>query len=133
MPTKSNTQKSPDKTDVHVGAMIRTRRLMLGMSQEKLGAALGVTFQQIQKYEKGANRVGASRLQQVSTTLGVPVAYFFEGGPAGAVKGGSTAAMDEMTKFLSTSEGQRVCRAFSRMKDSRIRKQFVSLAEAIAA
>src|ERR1041384_7946973 len=75
-------KKKPNPTDVHVGSRIRLRRNMLGMSQEKLGETLGITFQQIQKYEKGTNRVGASRLQAISEVLAVPVAFFFEDAPA---------------------------------------------------
>ena len=75
--------KQPNPTDKHVGARVRMRRMMLGMSQEKLGDGLGVTFQQVQKYEKGANRIGASRLQQIARILQVPESFFFEGAPNG--------------------------------------------------
>ena len=75
-------RKSPNPTDKHVGARVRMRRMMLSMSQEKLGDALGLTFQQVQKYEKGSNRIGASRLQHIAQILQVPVSFFFEGGPA---------------------------------------------------
>ncbi len=74
-------KKVPEPTDVHVGARVRMRRMMLSMSQEKLGDGLGLTFQQVQKYEKGTNRIGASRLQHISNLLQVPVSFFFEGGP----------------------------------------------------
>src|ERR1700678_1752014 len=74
-------KKAPNPIDKHVGSRVRMRRMMLGMSQEKLGDALGLTFQQVQKYEKGTNRIGASRLQQISHILQVPVAFFFEGAP----------------------------------------------------
>src|ERR1700758_4851484 len=74
-------KKAPNPTDKHVGSRVRMRRMMLGMSQEKLGDSLGLTFPQIQKYEKGTNRIGASRLQQISHILQVPVAFFFEGAP----------------------------------------------------
>ena len=74
-------KKSPNPVDKHVGSRVRMRRLMLDMSQEKLGSALGLTFQQVQKYEKGTNRIGASRLQHISEILQVPVAFFFEGAP----------------------------------------------------
>ena len=74
-------KKAPNPTDKHVGARVRMRRMMLGMSQEKLGDSLGLTFQQVQKYEKGTNRIGASRLQQMSGILQVPVSFFFEGAP----------------------------------------------------
>jgi len=76
-------KKSPNAIDVHVGARVRLRRMMLGLSQEKLGEHLGITFQQIQKYEKGTNRIGASRLQAIARVLSVPVAFFFEGAPGG--------------------------------------------------
>src|SRR4030081_864162 len=74
-------KKAPNPVDRHVGSRVRMRRMMLSMSQEKLGDALGLTFQQVQKYEKGTNRIGASRLQQISNILQVPVAFFFEGAP----------------------------------------------------
>src|SRR5205807_10013477 len=74
-------KKAPNPVDKHVGSRVRLRRMMLSMSQEKLGDALGLTFQQVQKYEKGANRIGASRLQQISHSLQVPVSFFFEGAP----------------------------------------------------
>jgi transcriptional regulator with XRE-family HTH domain len=76
--------KAPNPVDKYVGSRVRMRRIMLGMSQEKLGEALGLTFQQVQKYEKGTNRVGASRLQQISEVLQVPVSFLFDGGPSGA-------------------------------------------------
>src|SRR5438132_9700768 len=74
-------KKAPNPIDKHVGSRVRMRRMMLGMSQEKLGDALGITFQQVQKYEKGTNRISASRLQHISQILQVPVAFFFEGAP----------------------------------------------------
>ena len=77
--------KAPNPVDKYVGSRVRMRRIMLGMSQEKLGDALGLTFQQVQKYEKGTNRVGASRLQQISEILQVPVSFLFDGGPSGLV------------------------------------------------
>src|ERR1700730_16548803 len=75
------TKKAPNPTDKHVGSRVRMRRMMLGMSQEKLGDALGLTFQQVQKYEKGKNRIGARLLQQMSQFLQAPLAFFFEGAP----------------------------------------------------
>ncbi len=80
--TMDKVKKVPNPIDRHVGSRVRMRRVILGMSQEKLGEALGLTFQQVQKYEKGANRIGASRLQQISRTLDVPPAFFFEGAPS---------------------------------------------------
>src|SRR5205085_12524775 len=82
------TKKAPNPIDKHVGSRVRMRRMMLGMSQEKLGGALHLTFQQVQKYEKGTNRIGASRLQQISHILQVPVSFFFEGAPAPENAGG---------------------------------------------
>ena len=79
---KKISKKSPNPIDKHVGARVRMRRMMIGMSQEKLGDKLGITFQQIQKYEKGTNRIGASRLQNIALVLSVPVGFFFEGAPA---------------------------------------------------
>src|SRR6202158_1259938 len=101
-------KKAPNPTDKHVGARVRMRRLMLRMGDAKRGDALGLTFQQVQKCEKGANRIGASRLQQISHILQVPVAFFFEGAPN---LHGSTEGMKEapspayVSDFLATSEG----------------------------
>src|SRR5271167_2618011 len=87
-------KKAPNPIDKHVGSRVRMRRMMLGMSQEKLGDALGLTFQQVQKYEKGTNRIGASRLQQISQILQVQVSFFFEGAPS-AQLGTKTDSMGE--------------------------------------
>jgi transcriptional regulator with XRE-family HTH domain len=98
--------KSPNPTDKHVSARVRMRRLMLDMSQTNLGDALGLTFQQIQKYEKGTNRIGASRLQHISHVLQVPISFFFEGYSPGAL--GEDAAMPTpsyVDDFLATSDG----------------------------
>ena len=84
-------KKAPNPIDQHVGSRVRMRRLMLAMSQEKLGFALGLTFQQVQKYERGTNRIGASRLQQISHILQVPVEFFFEGTPNALAPHGSGA------------------------------------------
>jgi transcriptional regulator with XRE-family HTH domain len=111
------------------------RRIMLGMSQEKLGEALGLTFQQVQKYEKGTNRVGASRLQQISEILQVPVSFLFEGAPVepGAdYTNGKAPAPDYVSEFLATSEGIALTRAFTRIEDSRMRRSIVELVEQIA-
>lgn len=109
------------------------------MSQEKLGEALNLTFQQVQKYEKGTNRIGASRLQQISKTLNVPPAYFFDGAPSfdegddkmmhsAAAEAGSTYVVD----FLSTTEGLNLNRAFARIQDPKVRKRVVDLVCALA-
>src|SRR5262252_3300282 len=127
--------KTPDPIDKYVGSRIRMRRIMLGMSQEKLGDALGLTFQQVQKYEKGTNRIGASRLQQIAHILQVPVAFFFEGAPApntqadGMREAPSPAYVSE---FLATSEGLALTKAFMRIKQPKLRRRIVDLVEEIA-
>ena len=109
-------KKKPNPIDIHVGSRIRLRRTMLGMSQEKLGENLGITFQQIQKYEKGTNRVGASRLQNISSILNVPVSFFFEDAPgdgSGNQPGMAEASSSNyVVDFLSSSEGLQLNRAF---------------------
>lgn len=127
--------KAPNPVDKYVGSRVRMRRIMLGMSQEKLGEALGLTFQQVQKYEKGTNRVGASRLQQISEILQVPVSFLFDGGPSGAAntdgfsEGTSPAYISD---FLATSEGLALTRAFTRITDAKLRRSIVDLVEQIA-
>jgi transcriptional regulator with XRE-family HTH domain len=127
--------KAPNPVDKYVGSRVRMRRIMLGMSQEKLGEALGLTFQQIQKYEKGTNRVGASRIQQISEVLQVPVSFLFEGGPSGAAAaegfndGGSPTYVSD---FLATSEGLALTRAFTKITDAKLRRSIVDLVEQIA-
>ena len=127
--------KTPNPIDRHVGARVRMRRLMVGLSQSKLAESLGVTFQQVQKYEKGANRIGASRLQQLARVLEVPPSFFFEGAPSSAMPSlgfnedpGNTYVVD----FLSTSEGLQLNRAFTAIKDPRVRKSVIELVERIA-
>src|SRR6201995_4218459 len=127
--------KAPNPVDKYVGSRVRMRRIMLGMSQEKLGEALGLTFQQIQKYEKGTNRVGASRIQQISEILQGPVSFLFEGGPTrppgnGFGEGTPPAYVSD---FLATSEGLALTRAFTRITDSKLRRSIVDLVEQIAA
>lgn len=126
--------KSPNPIDKHVGARVRMRRMMIGMSQERLGDSLGITFQQVQKYEKGTNRIGASRLQQISRTLGVPVAFFFEGAPnLEETEGfGEGASPPYVAEFLSTAEGLSLTRAFTKIRDARVRRRIVELVEALA-
>jgi transcriptional regulator with XRE-family HTH domain len=126
-------KKTPNPTDKHVGSRVRMRRMMLGMSQEKLGDALGLTFQQVQKYEKGTNRIGASRLQQIAHILQVPVAFFFEGGPS--LPAGSSAdatSAEYVSDFLSTADGLALTRAFIRIKDPKLRRRIVELVQQIA-
>jgi transcriptional regulator with XRE-family HTH domain len=113
--------------DKHVGSRVRMRRMMLGMSQEALGGALGLTFQQVQKYEKGVNRVSASRLQHISQILQVPVPFFFEGAPGGAE--GAPGVPTYVNEFLATSDGVALTKAFTRIGDAKLRRQIVHLVE----
>lgn len=132
MPSK----KAPNPIDVHVGSRVRLRRMMLGMSQEKLGENLGITFQQIQKYEKGTNRVGASRLQHIATILKVPISFFFEDAPGGGGEDNQGFSEAQPTSyvvdFLSSSEGLALNRAFVRIEDARVRRRIVDLVRAVA-
>ncbi|HYW64849.1 MAG TPA: helix-turn-helix transcriptional regulator [Bradyrhizobium sp.] len=128
--------KAPNPVDKHVGSRVRMRRLMIEMSQEKLGEALGLTFQQVQKYEKGTNRIGASRLQQICDILQIPVSFLFEGAP-----GTWTAADGNLEQhsptyvadFLATSEGLALTRAFTRLTDAKLRRSIVDMVEQVAA
>ena len=133
---KTGMTKAPNPTDRHVGSRVRMRRIMLGMSQEKLGDALGLTFQQVQKYEKGTNRIGASRLQHIARILQVPISFFFEGAPEipGQATGLSEAPSPAyVADFLATSEGLALTKAFTRIKDGKLRRRIVDLVEEIAA
>jgi transcriptional regulator with XRE-family HTH domain len=118
--------------DQHVGSRVRMRRLMLKMSQTDLADALGLTFQQVQKYEKGANRVGASRLQHISQILQVPVPFFFDG-----VTGQSGAAVEiadsdlYVNQFLATSDGLALVKAFTRILNPKLRRAIVLLVQQI--
>lgn len=133
--TMSDNVKKPNPIDIHVGSRVRLRRTMLGQSQEKLGNALGITFQQIQKYEKGANRIGASRLQQIANVLTVPVAFFFEDAPSGTqsvtgmAEGNSTTYVVD---FLSSSEGLQLNRAFVKISDPKVRRKIVDLVKSLS-
>jgi transcriptional regulator with XRE-family HTH domain len=114
------------------------RRMLIGMSQEKLGEKLGLTFQQVQKYEKGSNRVSASRLHHMAQILGVPVQYFFDDLPEGASRHKADGFSESsepgaIMTFLSTSEGVQLTRAFSDITDSDIRRRLVDLVKSIAA
>lgn len=129
MPTKA-----PNPVDRHVGSRVRMRRIMLGMSQEKLGEGLGLTFQQIQKYEKGTNRIGASRIQQISEILQVPVSFLFEGSPGSvsdAEAYGESPSPAYVADFLATSEGLALIRAFTRIPDIKLRRAIVDMVELI--
>jgi transcriptional regulator with XRE-family HTH domain len=127
-------KKSPHPTDKHVGSRVRMRRMMLGISQGKLAGALGITFQQVQKYEKGANRVSASRLQQIGHILQVPVSFFFEGGPNSAGQPrrvGEFTSPSYVSSFLATANGLALVKAFTAIKDAKVRRSIVRLVRAI--
>jgi transcriptional regulator with XRE-family HTH domain len=127
--------KVPNPIDKYVGSRVRMQRMLRGLSQEKLGEALGVTFQQVQKYEKGANRIGASRLQQISKILEVPPSFFFEGSPTGGAShppGFEDSGSSFVTDFLSTIEGLQLNRAFLRIADTKVRRVLVDLVAAVA-
>lgn len=130
----SDKKKTPNPIDVHVGSRIRLRRTMLGMSQEKLGESLGITFQQVQKYEKGTNRVGASRLQNIARILNVPAAFFFEDAPGENVEAGGLAesSTSYVVNFLSSSEGLQLNRAFVKISDPKVRRRIIDLVRALA-
>src|ERR1700744_3204857 len=133
-------QKSdkPNPVDVHVGSRVRLRRTLLGMSQEKLGDALGLTFQQVQKYERGANRVGASRLYDLSRVLDVPVSYFFdEFGDQAALQGGTSAGGEEAAEAYQPNpmmkrETLELVRAYLRIADPQIKRRVFDLTKALA-
>ncbi|HEY3797252.1 MAG TPA: helix-turn-helix domain-containing protein [Caulobacteraceae bacterium] len=124
----------PNPVDLHVGARIRMRRRMQGVSQEKLADALGLTFQQVQKYERGANRVSASKLYEIAATLRAPISYFFDGlaDPAQPA-GGEGDGLDEqsMHAFLMSSEGLDLARQFARLGRS-VRKRLLDLVRTLA-
>lgn len=129
-------QKTPNPIDVHVGSRIRLRRMMLEISQEKLGDALGITFQQVQKYEKGSNRVGASRLQEIARALDIGVGFFFEDAPdanGNPVNGlGEAKSGAYVVDFISSTEGLHLVRAFLSIPDRKQRRAVIDLVRAIA-
>ena len=123
------TIRSANAIDIHVGRRIRAARLAAGLSQEKLADALGVTFQQVQKYEKGTNRIGAGRLHDIALALNVPVAHFFEHVAHERIS--SDAAIDQITEALSTTEGIRIAQALARIEDKDLRRRIADLLEAM--
>jgi transcriptional regulator with XRE-family HTH domain len=127
--------KVPNPIDSHVGARLRMRRMLVGMSQEKLGTALGITFQQIQKYEKGANRIGASRLQELARILQVPPAFFFDGATSADAPTAGFAEPDAgayVVDFLLTPEGLQLNRAFALIRDPKVRRKILDLVMSLA-
>jgi transcriptional regulator with XRE-family HTH domain len=128
-------KKAPSAVDRHVGGRVRLRRISVGMSQERLGEALGVTFQQVQKYEKGANRISVSRMQQIAQVLGCTVSYFLEGAPRdeGMVAGFAEQRQAEYSiDILATPEGVALARAFASITDPRVRRRVVDLVTTLA-
>lgn len=135
--TTKHGPRSANPVDTHVGTRIRLRRQILKMSQEKLGDMLGVTFQQVQKYERGANRVGASRLWKMGQVLDVPVSFFFEGieGADPMLPAGQFAEGDQtpiVYDFIKSSDGVALATAVSRIKSKAVRRQILELARSLA-
>ena len=137
MPKYSDKHNSanPDPIDTHVGSRIRLRRTMMGLSQEKLADAVGITFQQVQKYENGSNRVGASRLYNISNVLDVPVDFFFEGyeensGPS-LMAAEESGGMD-MKKIMESRETVELLRCYYTIKDEAVRKKVFEMIKSIA-
>ncbi len=134
-----STTRKPNPIDIHVGSRMRLRRMIIGMSQEKLGEKMGLTFQQIQKYEKGVNRIGASRLFELAQIMSVPVQFFFEEAPVGNNhKGGKAEGFAEaesesfILDFLNTREGLELNRAFVKIADPKVRRSIVDLVRSLA-
>jgi len=128
-----DTERSPDPVDLYVGARIRMRRKLLGVSQERLAEQLGLTFQQVQKYERGANRVSASKLHAIGTALSAPVAYFFEGF-GGAATGASAGEVDSSAfvhELVMTPEGMELAALFPRLKRARVRRKILDLVRSL--
>jgi len=124
-------KKQANPIDIQVGNRVRIRRMLIGMSQERLGDLLGLTFQQVQKYEKGVNRIGAGRLFEVSRILNVPVDFFYEGvndAAQGATESDGAPVMD----FVSSGEGLQLSLAFMKIKDAKVRKRVLDLVKSLA-
>ncbi len=128
-------ENGPHPVDVHVGKRLRLKRTILGMSQEALGNAIGVTFQQIQKYERGANRMGSSRLYDFARILGVPISYFFEDYSDGKVASAGMAEPDAPSfqhEQLSSRETLEMMRAYYRIENPVVRKRIFDLVKSVA-
>ena len=128
--------RRPNPVDMHVGGRVRMRRKLLGVSQEQLAGALGLTFQQVQKYERGANRVSASKLYEIARTLQVPVSFFFDGlaDPLAGLEADSAGSQAErvVQEFLSTAEGMELAEVFPRIHRARVRRQVLDLVRSMA-
>jgi len=128
-----NAARGVNSVDVHVGQKVRLRRSLMNLSQERLGEALGITFQQVQKYEKGVNRIGASRLFEIAQVLEVPISFFFEGLNAEANAGFSD---NDQTPYvndlISSPDGIQLAKAYSRLPNAEIRRKFIELMKVVA-
>jgi transcriptional regulator with XRE-family HTH domain len=135
---ETRSPRRPNPVDAHVGSRVRMRRMLLGMSQEKLGEHLGLTFQQVQKYEKGVNRIGASRLFDMAKVLAVPVQFFYEDAPgidevtAGVAGFAETPNESYVVEFLSSREGLELNKAFVKITDPRLRRTVIDLVRSLA-
>lgn len=130
-------KKTPHPIDVHVGSRVRLRRMLVGMSQDKLGEALGLTFQQVQKYEKGVNRIGASRVFEISQILDVPIQYFFdnfEGAPSRQYGFAEAPPPPDETfmQLIHSPEGVQLCRYFAEIQDAKVRRRVLDLVRTLA-
>ena len=126
-------KKQANPIDVQVGNRVRIRRMLIGMSQERLGDLLGLTFQQVQKYEKGVNRIGAGRLFEVARILNVPVDFFYEGLATNPVPANETeAAAPQVMEFVASGEGLQLSLAFMKIKDAKVRKRVLDLVKSLA-
>lgn len=138
--SRTKTEESgPNPVDIHVGAKVKSRRLILGLSQEELAQAIGLTFQQVQKYERGTNRISVSRLVDICKTLKVPVDYFFEGSAAiarakvPAMKGFSDTKQESLEEDpLTKRDVLELVRAYSKIKSPQLKKQILEMAKAMS-
>jgi transcriptional regulator with XRE-family HTH domain len=128
----STAKKLPHAIDQHVGDRVRMRRKMQGMSQEKLGDALGLTFQQVQKYEKGTNRIGASRLQHIASIQQVPISFFFEGTPGPSYVLDESGSSTYVSDFIATVDGLALTKAYMQIQNAKLRRSIVALVKQIA-
>jgi transcriptional regulator with XRE-family HTH domain len=127
--------KLPNPIDAYVGSRVRMRRLMLGMSQERLADRIGVTFQQVQKYEKGTNRIGASRLQIIASVLAIPVSFFFQqdnSQPLSTDGIGAFDGLEDLSEFLTSKEGLGLNKAFMKITDPSVRQSVLMLVQSLA-
>ena len=124
-------KKQANPIDAQVGNRVRIRRMLIGMSQEKLGDLLGLTFQQVQKYEKGVNRIGAGRLYEVARILGVPIDFFYEGVGGAAGAGQFAESGPPVMEFVSSGEGLQLSLAFMKIKDPKVRKRVLDLVKSL--